>query len=108
MKRNLQKLMTNLLPDYSQVPPIMISGLCTGSKSVNPGELFVAIPGTQLDGHNFIDEAISNGAAAVITNGRELGMLSVPQIKVANPRRALSYIASAFFGHPSRNLTVIG
>jgi UDP-N-acetylmuramoyl-L-alanyl-D-glutamate--2,6-diaminopimelate ligase len=108
MKRNLQKLIANLLPDYSQIPPIPISGLCTGSKLANPGDLFVAIPGTQVDGHNFIDEAILNGAAAVITNGRELGTLSIPQIKVANPRRALSYVASAFFGHPSRDLTVIG
>ena len=66
------------------------------------------MPGTKVDGHDFIHDAIAAGAKAVISNGRDIGKLSVPQIKVANPRRATSIVAAEFYGHPSKDLTIIG
>lgn len=108
MKRQLKSLLSGLLPSSESLPDTPISGVTTHSKQVRTGDLYIAIKGTRLDGHDFIADAIDHGAAAVITNGREMETLSVPQIKVANPRRAASVIAAEFYGHPSRGLVVIG
>ena len=87
-------------------PPI--GGLKTNSNAIEPGDLFIAIPGTKMDGHDFVNDAIEKGASAIVSNGRDLGSLSIPQIKVANPRRAASIVAAEYYGHPTQNLTVVG
>ena len=104
----LNNLVKQLISSSSQLPEIYINGLTIDSRKTKSGNLFLAIPGTQMDGHDFINQAIENGAAAVVTNGRDVGTLPIPQIKVANPRRAASIIASEYYEHPSKNLTVIG
>jgi UDP-N-acetylmuramyl-tripeptide synthetase len=78
------------------------------SSQIEEGDLFIAIPGTKVDGHDFIGDAINSGAIAVISNGRDVGRLSVPQIKVANPRRAASIVASEYYGHPTKDIIVLG
>lgn len=85
-----------------------VTGVTMNSKDVKEGNIFVAIKGIDQDGHDFIGQAIESGASAIITNGRDMGKLSVPQIKVANPRRAASIIAAEFYEHPSSDLIVIG
>ncbi len=104
----LNKLVKHIISTAEHIPDIHINGLSIDSRTVEKGNLFVAIPGIKLDGHDYIQQAINNGATAVITNGRDVGTLSVPQIKVANPRRAASIIAADYFDHPTRKLTVIG
>ena len=106
--KNLAQIVHNIVPIGQDVPSTLIHGLTVNSNDVNKGDVFIAIPGTRLDGHNFIEEAIDNGASAIISNGRDLGKLPVPQIKVANPRRAASIVASEFYGHPTKHLNVIG
>ena len=107
MNRTLDQLVKGIIPE-SEVPTVPIHGITTHSARVNPGHLYIAIHGTNLDGHDFIPQAIDNGAAAIITNGRDVGQLPVPQIKVANPRRAASFTAAEYYGHPSKEMTVIG
>ena len=107
MNRTLDQLVKGINPE-NDVPAVLIHGITTHSAQVNPGHLYIAIHGTNLDGHDFIPQAIANGAAAVITNGRDVGQLPVPQIKVANPRRAASLTAAEYYGHPSRDMTVVG
>jgi len=104
----LNKIVKQVISNDEQLPNIDVNGLSLDSRTIEKGNLFVAIPGTNLDGHDYIQQAIKNGAVAVITNGRDVGELSIPQIKVANPRRAASIIAADYYGHPSRQLTVIG
>jgi len=104
----LNKIVDQIISNDEQLPNIDVNGLSLDSRTIVKGNLFVAIPGTNLDGHDYIQQAIKNGAVAVITNGRDVGKLSIPQIKVANPRRAASIIAADYYGHPSRQLTVIG
>jgi len=104
----LNKIVEQVISNDEQLPNIDVNGLSLDSRTIEKGNLFVAIPGTNLDGHDYIQQAIKNGAVAVITNGRDVGKLSIPQIKVANPRRAASIIAADYYGHPSRQLTVIG
>ena len=107
MNQTLDQLVKGIIPE-SQVPAVPIHGITTHSAQVNPGHLYIAIHGANFDGHDFIPQAIDNGAAAVITNGRDVGQLPVPQIKVANPRRAASFTAAEYYGHPSKEMTVVG
>ena len=83
-----------------------LKGIQMDSRKIKPGDLFVAISGFQMDGHEFIDEAIEKGAAAVI--GEKDIKLDVPYIQVSDSRLALGRTASEFFNHPSRRHTVIG
>jgi len=84
-----------------------ITGLTLDSRRVQPGDLFVAMQGGSVDGHDFIPKAIANGAAA-IAGEKEMDGLSVPYIRMEDPRRALTYLSAAFYDWPARKLTVIG
>jgi UDP-N-acetylmuramoyl-L-alanyl-D-glutamate--2,6-diaminopimelate ligase len=80
--------------------------LTMDSRRVTPGTLFACVPGQIRDGHDFAAAAVAGGAAALLTE-RALE-LNVPQVVVSSVRRALGPVADAFFGHPSRALTVVG
>ena len=84
-----------------------ITGISIDSRAVKPGHLFVAMKGGNVDGHDFIQKAIDHGAAAV-AGDRDISGLSVPYLWLENPRRALTWIAAAFYDWPGRKLTVIG
>jgi UDP-N-acetylmuramoyl-L-alanyl-D-glutamate--2,6-diaminopimelate ligase len=84
-----------------------VTGIAHDSRKVGPGSLFVAIKGANTDGHNYIPDAIRQGAAGVIGT-QEPHDLPVPYVQVANSREALAYLAAAFYNHPARHLTVIG
>ena len=108
MNKSLFHLVEDLIKPHISYKDINISGIKTDSKKVLPGDLFVAVPGNNFDGHDFINQAISNGASAVITNGRDINIESIPQIKVANTRRAVSIVSSKLYNSPSKDITVIG
>ncbi len=104
----LKQLVQDIVQDGFSIPSVDISHLCTHSGDASDGSLFVAVYGSSFDGHDFINQAIDNGAAAVISNGRDMGNLSVPNIKVANPRLAVSRVAATYYGNPTKDMTVIG
>jgi len=109
MNQSLHTLIDQLVPtELNNWPNVPVTGIKINSNTVVPGDLFVAIPGTHLDGHDFVHDAIEKGASAIVSNGRDLGSLSVPQVKVANPRRAASVLADLYYGQPSKELTIIG
>ena len=85
----------------------LITGIAIDNRAVQPGHLFVAMKGSSADGHDFIPDAIRRGAAAV-AGEKPLTGLSIPYIQVENSRRALTWLAAAFYGNPGRKLTVIG
>lgn len=84
-----------------------VRGLSYDSRKIQAGDLFVAVVGHKLDGHNFVGEAKAKGAAAVMVE-RFLPGLDLPQVVVQDTRLALGLAAANFFGHPSRKLKVIG
>ncbi len=84
-----------------------ISGLAYNSKSVEPGNLFVAIRGFVHDGHGYAEEAVRRGAVAVLVD-HPLPDLAVTQVVVSDTRRALAGFAAGFYGDPSRHLWVCG
>ncbi|MBA4376302.1 MAG: UDP-N-acetylmuramoyl-L-alanyl-D-glutamate--2,6-diaminopimelate ligase [Anaerolinea sp.] len=114
MNKPKPKLLIELLQDLplaykinSRPGDLVISGIQFDSRKLQPGNLFVAMTGGSSDGHTYIPAALKNGAAAVVGT-QEINELDVPYIQVANSREALAYLASAFYGHPGRKLTVIG
>jgi UDP-N-acetylmuramoyl-L-alanyl-D-glutamate--2,6-diaminopimelate ligase len=78
------------------------------SRTVTPGGLFVAIQGHRCDGYAYIEEAIKNGAVAVITEKQWAGPPLISVAQVENARLALAGLSSAFYGDPSRELCMIG
>lgn len=90
-----------------------ITGLTDDSRQVSPGGLFVAVKGTQSDGHRFLAQAVAAGAGAIVVetgrvSGETLASIAVPVIQVGDSRRALGLLASRFHGGPSRRLRMIG
>lgn len=81
--------------------------IVSDSRKVVLGDVFVAISGLTVDGHDFIPEVIKKGAVAVVGE-KSLKNLTVPYLKVKNTRQALSLLASEFYGNPSRKLRIIG
>ncbi|MCB9291274.1 MAG: UDP-N-acetylmuramoyl-L-alanyl-D-glutamate--2,6-diaminopimelate ligase [Lewinellaceae bacterium] len=79
------------------------------SRKVKAGSLFVALRGTQVDGHQFIEKAIGQGAAAIVAEELpEQRQAPVTYIQVADSATALGRMANLFFGEPSRSLKLVG
>jgi len=91
----------------TDAPDVLINEISIDSRSVKPGQLFVAMRGGTLDGHNYIRKAIDYGAVAVVGE-KDFTGLAVPYIRLENTRRALTWLAGAFHDWPGRKLTVIG
>ena len=85
-----------------------ITAVTYDSRKVKSGTLFVAIKGFQVDGHNYISQAIENGAAAILSNGRSLKIKTVPILQVKNPRLVMSHISAQFYGNPSESINIVG
>jgi len=86
-----------------------ISGLDYDSRRVRPGWLFLAMHGESSDGNRFIDAALQNGAAAVVTDSAtESRRKDVPWAVVAHGRRTLAHLSANFYGHPAEKLKIIG
>jgi len=86
----------------------VVSGFSTDSREIAPGQIFVACPGQKVDGRAFVMTALHNGAAAIICEPPYDLDLPVPLILVPNARKALAEVASAYYGHPSRTIGLIG
>jgi UDP-N-acetylmuramoyl-L-alanyl-D-glutamate--2,6-diaminopimelate ligase len=87
-----------------------LAGITADSREVRSGWAFVAIPGTKVDGHAFAPQAVRQGASAlVLERPLEPGVpLPTCCIRVSDARKALAHLATAFYGHPSRQLRLIG
>ena len=86
---------------------IDVTGITMDSRQVKPGYLFFALKGGNTDGHRFIQDAITNGATAIIGTDTT-GNIRVPYIRVNDARRSLALISAAFYHFPARRMTVIG
>ncbi|MEE9208734.1 MAG: UDP-N-acetylmuramoyl-L-alanyl-D-glutamate--2,6-diaminopimelate ligase [Gemmatimonadota bacterium] len=88
-------------------PPTVLAGFHTDSRHIEPGAMFCAISGTELDGHVFIPQAVAAGAAACIAE-RALDDLAVPLLVTSDTRLAASHLASLFAGDPAGDLRLVG
>jgi UDP-N-acetylmuramoyl-L-alanyl-D-glutamate--2,6-diaminopimelate ligase len=107
----LSKVLRDILENidyrlYGELPT-EISAISNNSKKITDGDLFFAIRGTQTDGHQYIPQAIQNGAIAIVTEKYQEN-INISQIVVPNSRSALSTAAANFYDNPSNKLTVVG
>ena len=82
------------------------SALSADSRSVAAGSVYIAVRGSQVDGHRFVPDAVRHGAAAVVVEAPSGA--AVPEIVVRDGRRAALALGAAWYGQPSRRLTLIG
>ncbi len=86
-----------------------ISGLAMDSRRVAPGNVFFALPGFRLDGAHFVDEAMSRGAVAIVTENMPAHPpAKVTFIQVANARASLARVSQRYYKFPDRDLSVVG
>ena len=76
------------------------------SRTVERGTFYIAVRGSQADGHRFVADAVGKGASAVIVEAPQKS--AVPEIVVRDTRRAALVLGAAWYGHPGRSLTLIG
>lgn len=108
----LRNLLSDIQADIVDVlgsDTVRIAGITADSRKVSDGFLFVALQGVQVDGKQFIDKAIEQGAKAVIYDGDfSPSGSAVTFVKVKDSADAIGKIASAWYGHPSSKLKLVG
>lgn len=87
---------------------IDVSDVTNDSRKVKEGSLFFCVRGAVVDGHTFVKNVIENGAKTLIVEEAVEVPAEVTVIKVANSRYAMALISAAFYGHPAKELKVIG
>ncbi len=89
----------------------LIGGLQLDSRKVQRGDLFLAVPGDVHDGRQFIEQAVANGAAAVVAEAPVAGFvdeLPVPLVEIPELRFDVGSLAARFYHYPSRDLHMVG
>ena len=102
----LGRLLKDILPVDPSQAELEITGVQEDSRGVKPGDLFVAVEGLTVDGHDFAAGAAAAGAAAVIAR-RELD-LPVPCLLAEDTMKALCLAASRLAGDPCQEMTLLG
>ena len=83
-----------------------VTAITHDSRAVLPGSLFCCVPGARVDGHRFAGAAVAAGAVALLDE--HILPVEATQVVVARTRAAMAPLSAVFFGHPSRDLDVVG
>jgi UDP-N-acetylmuramoyl-L-alanyl-D-glutamate--2,6-diaminopimelate ligase len=103
--------LSRLVAGFPIAPPDAnpeITGITENSRNIKRGMLFVAVPGTALDGHAYIGDAVARGAAAIVAERTGAIPGGVPVVRVPSSRDALALLASRYFNTASSPLSLIG
>jgi UDP-N-acetylmuramoyl-L-alanyl-D-glutamate--2,6-diaminopimelate ligase len=82
-----------------------LTGVTDDTRQLRPGNLYVAVRGTQSDGHRFVAEAVSRGAAALVVEAPQGA--GIPEVVVTDGRKAASAAARAWFDRPADRMTLV-
>ncbi len=105
----LDQLLKNIKPILvAGSTAVDITGINIDSRKIMPGHLFVAIKGTQTDGHQYIEKAIQSGAAAILCEDLPTQQEGVTYIQVASTEDAVGKVATLFYGDPTSKLKLVG
>ncbi len=86
----------------------VIKGLACDSRRVREGYVFFALAGQSADGHDYVEEAVRRGAAAVVVERSVPVSPEAACVRVPDTRQAVAHAAAVFFGRPSRGLVLVG
>ena len=103
----IEKVLRNIAQPNSAILGEKVSGITSNSKEVQPNFVFVAIQGVNVDGNQFIEEALNKEAVCVITDSNDIEETD-RIIKVENARKALTCLASNYYGNPEKHIKTIG
>ena len=87
---------------------VEITGVNIDSRRIKAGHLFIAMKGTQVDGHQFIAKAIELGAKSILCEDLPESVTGVTYVQVASTEDAAGKVATLFYGDPSRKLKLVG
>ena len=87
---------------------VEITGVNIDSRRIKAGHLFIAMKGTQVDGHQFIAKAIELGAKSILCEDFPEPVAGVTYVQVASTEDAAGKVATLFYGDPSRKLKLVG
>ena len=92
---------------------LIVSGICSDSRGIEIGDVFVALPGANHHGVDFFETALNRGAVAVVTDQVGAELLSsrsreIPILSIRDPRASLGTFSSWFYGDPSQSMTILG
>jgi len=97
-----------LLAERRGTLPTEAAGITDDSRFVRPGTIFIAVRGTERDGHDFLESAASAGAVAAIVEDAKRIPAGMPALVVRDGRRAAPLAAAAAYGWPARELQLVG
>ena len=103
----IEKVLRNIAQPNSAILGEKVSGITSNSKEVQPNFVFVAIQGVNVDGNQFIEEALNKKAICVISDSNDIEETD-RIIKVENARKALTCLASNYYGNPEKHIKTIG
>ena len=103
----IEDVLRNVAQSTSAIQSKQVLGITSDSRQVQPGFIFVAIKGVSVDGNQFINDAFDKGALCVITDANDIEDTDTV-IKVSNARKALTQLASNFYGNPEKHIKTIG
>ncbi|WP_078062833.1 UDP-N-acetylmuramoyl-L-alanyl-D-glutamate--2,6-diaminopimelate ligase [Solirubrum puertoriconensis] len=109
-QHQLRDLLTNVnvLEQHGSVD-VLVANLTLDSRQAAAGTAFFALRGVQADGHQFIGKAVDLGAAVVVCEELPAELSEqVTYVRVADSAEAMGYMAAAFYGHPSKQLKLVG
>lgn len=95
-----------LLVERRGALPTAVSGITDDSRAVRSGSLFVAVDGSERDGHDYLEAAAGAGASVAIV--RDAARTSLPALVVSDGRRAAAVAGAAAYGFPARDLQLVG
>jgi UDP-N-acetylmuramoyl-L-alanyl-D-glutamate--2,6-diaminopimelate ligase len=87
---------------------VPVSSVCYDSRQAVPGSLFVCLPGSRVNGCDFIGDAISRGAVAIVAQTKTPAGLSATFVRTPDPRAALAAISANYYDHPAAGLDLVG
>ncbi len=88
---------------------VQVRAIAFDSRKINKDDVFVAIKGVQADGHNFINQAVENGASVVVVSQWQTNLPeNIVQIQVADTHAALALMAANYYGNPSKKMKLVG
>ncbi len=109
MTKKLEHIIHNIPCKITGSKDIIINKIAFDSRKIEPGDMFVAVKGTQVDGHNYIEKVIQSGAIAILCENLPSSITkNITFIEVDDSARALGFAVSNYFDNPSSKLKLVG